>query len=259
MLTVVFNKMIEIQRTIEEEVKLRSPYKTIFKGTKFRLKVFMPLYIIGTLLLVPYFWIENIGLSDSFRMPYLLLIGIFAIAYFFIFINPYAKKQLEKKGVISDKGFFKHWANNNYLEYKYSSFRKRLVELNILTNTNPILNSKLLKEYSEFYKSESERIKDFEIFKIIGSLFLVFIVPIWNQFLGKLFKLSKPDEIIDVFKISSQFLVLIFVIIIALIYVRYMLKELIENRKRRLLQISYELLNLKWNEDLKTKHNNGYN
>lgn len=243
--------MIEITRNIEKEVRKRNPFQTIFKDTKFKLKVFLPFCILLILLSIPYFKLSLLGLKESFRLPYLLLIMIFMISYFFLFVNPYAKKQLRKKGIKPDNNFFKHWANKEYLDYKYSSFRKRLVGLKIITKSNSNKNSKLLKEYSEHFRKESERIKDFEIFKIIGSVFLVFILPIWNQLLGKLFKESELSELDIVLKYSFKFLLLVFIMIIAVIYVRGFLKELIENRKRKLIQISNELMNLKWNEDLK--------
>lgn len=243
--------MIEITKNIEKEVRKRSPFRTIFNETKFRLKVILPFFIILTLISIPYFKLSILGLKESFRLPYLLCIMLFMVLYFFSFVNPYAKKQLRKKGIKPDNHIFKHWANEEYLTYKYATFRKRLVELKIITESDTDKNSKLLKEYSDFFRKESERIKDFEIIKVIGSIFLVFILPIWNQLLGKLFSISEADELDEVLNYSFKFLLIILIMVIALIYVRCFLKELIENRKRKLIQISNELINLKWNEDLK--------
>lgn len=242
--------MIEIARNIEKEVKKRSPFQTIFKDTKFKLKIFLPFCIIFILLSIPYFKLSILGLKESFRLPYSLLIMIFMISYFFLFVNPYAKKQLRKKEIEPDDGFFKHWANEEYFKYKYSSFRQRLVELQIITKSDSNKNSELLKEYSEHFRKESDRIKDFEIFKVIGSVFLIFILPIWNQLLGKIFSESELYELDVVLKYSFEFLLLVFIMIITIIYVRNFLKEFIENRKRKLVQISNELMNMKWNEDL---------
>ncbi len=246
--------MIEIQRNIEKEIKNRSSYKTIFNSTKFKLKILLPFSLLFILFSILY-CISPLGFNGNFRILYFIFYLIFLMGfmafYFFLFVNPYAKGQLEKKGIKTDKGFFRHWANKNYFEYKYSSFRDKLVELKIITESNFDKNSKLLKEYSEYFKNESERIKDFEVFKIAGSAFLVFSLPIWNQLLGIFFNESKRSELDIVLEYSVKFLVLVFVIITLVICIRFFIKEFIENRKRKLIQISNELMNLKWNEDLK--------
>ncbi len=242
--------MIQIQRSIEKEIDKISPKKTIFKG--FGLAVvwaIIPLDIIIGLLLYCLFGVDYMYL-------YMIVLNLFTLLYFFAVVNTYAKKELERKGIKYDKGFFKHWANDEYMCYKYKLVRERLVELKIITQSNFRKNSQLLTEYAESFEKEAEKINTFEPIKIVGSIFLLFLLPIWNQFLGKIFKDSNLNKLDIVFKYIPILSLIILIIIIAVIGIRQFIKGFLESKKQKLNQISKELLNLKWNEDLKIKDNN---
>ncbi|WP_321516580.1 hypothetical protein [Marinifilum fragile] len=248
--------MTEILRSIEKEVKGRHPFQTIFKESNFRYVKLLPFLVIWGLLIIPYFILEYLQILGVYRIPYTIIWAMLSFIYFYCVVNPYAKKQLIKRRIIPERGFFSHWANKNYFEYKYNTFLERLIEKNILTATNTELNLKLLEEYSDLFRRQSDKLKDFDTFKIIGSLILLFTLPIWNQFLSSLFRIEikdidKTEKIFVMLKSSIEMLVIIIVLIIVVTYFRMILKEIVESRKRRLDQISAELLNIKWNEEIK--------
>ncbi len=233
--------MIQVQKEILKEIDKTSLHKTIFKGFK-GFAIFWGIVPLGIVLLALFYFFAK---KYLFLFPIMMLLLTFL--YFYVFANIYAKKQMKKIGLKPNKSFFRHWANDNYMNYKYELFRERLVELNIITQCDFRKNSQLLKEYAEYFQEESDRTTNFNILKTAGSIIITFLTFFYQQFLKLSLELDlKNNEIFIIFLMSL-------LLIITAGFLGYLFDDISKSKKRKLNQISKELLNLKWNEDLKIK------
>ncbi len=236
--------MIEIIKTIEKEVENRSPYNTIFKKRKWFIKVSVCVILISPLILL-YLIFKNLEyLIYSFAISIVLL-----TFYFYGYVNKYAKKNLPE-GVTPTNGFWKHWFNDEYLKYKYKNFITVLKTEKVLTNNDEI-NIFLLDEYSKYYNLKAEKSKLSDILKVIGASVLAFFLPLWNQYLGKLFDAKNQAEYNINFEYSIKMLLLIICFIFLILYLKKMMKGILDAKSKKMEQIADELLNIKWNIKLK--------
>ncbi len=246
--------MIQIEKEILKEIDKRKLHKTIFKGLR-GFTVFWGIVPLSIIFLFLFLYL----LGEDYMPLFPITIILFTFLYLYGFVNIYAKKQLEKIGVKPNKSWFKHWANDNYMSYKYELFRERLVKLKIITQNDFQRNSQLLKEYAEHFQEESDRITNFNILKTAGSIIVTFLTFFYQQFLKSSLELflelfsknndSKNNEIFIIFLMSL-------LLIITVSFLGYLFDDISKSKKRKFNQISKELLNLKWNEDLKIKSTN---
>ncbi len=237
--------MIEIIKSIEREVENRAPNKTIFKTKSWLIKItFLLISILPQFILYLIF-----GNLESFYLPLGVLISCaLFVMFFYGYVNKIAKKQLLKLGVEPSNGFWEHWVNNEYLKFKYKNFITELKAKKILDQEDDKKNIHLLDEYSKYFIAKAEKDKSSDILKAIGAIILVFFVPLWNLFLDKLYQTNNQKD----FNLIILFLMLIVIFSIFLVG-EAILKEIFDSKKRKMYQISDELLNIKWNIELKNQ------
>jgi hypothetical protein len=153
---------------------------------------------------------------------------ILGLCGFFIFINPFAKKQLKKLKIATAKGFFKHWSSKEYHEYKLKLL-VTLLRKNKMLLKKPI-DVELADQYSKLFYVEAKNILANNSIIIGGSVILLFIIPLWSSFLNWLFCNTTKMDILSKMKLSICLLLLIFMIIYLIYYFRSLLKDYI-NRK----------------------------
>jgi hypothetical protein len=233
--------MIEITRNIEKEIENRSANNTIFKKAKWFINI-----MLFAIMIVPTGIIGLINKNLEFIYLTVPLSFIMLIVFFYFYVNPYGKKELLKLNIEPSKGFFAHWGNKDYQEFKYKNFITILKAKRVLTDDDQI-NISLLDEYSKYYTLKADKSKLSDILKTIGATILVFFIPLWNQFLGKLYQ-TENQEIFNLnFKFSFKILSLIIVSILFILYIKELLKDILDTKSKKMNQIADELLNIKWN------------
>jgi hypothetical protein len=236
--------MITIARKIEIEFKKISPMNTIFKRIKYRLYIFQFIIMIPAIISFFFFFENQIYF---YLVLALSILGL--LLFFYCYVNQYAKKQLSNFKINYNNGFLEHWANENYFEYKYVSFKNNLIDKNILSLSDET-NINLLDEYFNYFKLKAEKSTKFDMLKTITATVLLFVLPVWIKLLELLYNTNNPQE--DSIIFSFKILVPIIIFIIAIVYIGKLFKEIYGRKSTKMDQIADELLNLKW--DIKIKN-----
>lgn len=227
--------MIPVTRQIETAFDEATPAKMIFKKIQSRLTIFFILP--ATIIFVSFFFIFN----HPVIFHILSILGLFLLfLHNFCYVNPHVKKELFKLGIIPDENYFKSWANENYLNYKFECFKNNLIHKNILTKCEN-LNKSLLKEYADNFKSKSKALQ-FNILKIY-SVILLFVLPLWVKLLDKLTVITKTHELTSL----NYFSFMVVIIILTIIFVLVQYKQIHDRKSVVMDQIAEELFSLQLN------------
>jgi len=241
----MFDEMIDIQKKIEAIFKQNQASNDILDNTNFIILT----TLITIISLIPSILIGFTETNTYIKAMCLLLMPLGFFTLFYLHINPKAKKKLKDKGVNQNLKFFNHWADEKYFSYKITKFYRELISSHVLCGN--ISDIQILDEYSNFFKEESQMTKSFDFIKVFIFSASMIILPFWKLVPTYIIKiipeLSLNDAILLGLKIIPMFIAIIFINV----FIKFLLQELIDSKKKKLKNISVELIKLKWNLEIK--------
>jgi len=128
-------------------------WNLIYKNYKYKLYFFIFLDVLSALNCLVSFFYKN-------EKYILLSCTIYVFILFiqtFVFIVPYAKKQMLKLGLKINKGFFKPWYSEEYFEYQGNLYTDLFFENKLLIKNDIKTNIDLLDTYISFFEKESKK------------------------------------------------------------------------------------------------------
>lgn len=231
--------MISLKERIEQAYESVSPEKLIFTNTKWnrRIKVLFFVWAILTLPLIAWFYWNKY----DWAMPIVAIVslGVGLFGFYFV-INTHAKKQLIKIDLKPTKGFFRHWANTNYFEFKLKKFFKKLKEENIITDTHRDID--IIKDCLILFDTESKHLFKKGEYMLAGafSVLIIFVIPVWSEYVSILFK-KNEDKTLEVLSFCGIILLTLFLILAMLAFFKRCLDDYNNRKSNKLKEISRHL------------------
>jgi hypothetical protein len=182
--------MISPKDKIEAAFDKASPKKLIFTDTKKNRRdkfLFVVIIVLG----IPICFLQILGYQPIWIILSLLFWFLTLLSCFYFFVNPYAKNQLKKLGIESPNGFFKHWDDEKYTEYKLEVVYKHLVAQGILKNNENDID--ILDQCQKIFEVESNATLKKAEFPFSNFLMAVIITTL-TQCSILLFKYNDVDK-----------------------------------------------------------------
>jgi hypothetical protein len=231
--------MIYLKERIERVYENVNPEKIVFTDKKWNKKI-KPLPIIWIILVTPIFgWLY--WQNYDWVIPLLTLVWMgLGILGFYAFINTHAKEQLTHLGLKPTKGFFKHWANTAYFEFKLKKFFKKLKEEEILTDTSRDIE--IIKDCLVLFDTESKHLFKKGEYILAGSfsILIILIIPVWSEYVSILFEKNK-DKTLEVLSFCTIILLTLFLLLAMLAFFKRGLDDYNNRKSNKLKEIARHL------------------
>ncbi|MFZ6014377.1 MAG: hypothetical protein ACOYXT_28820 [Bacteroidota bacterium] len=237
--------MISFKNRVEEAYDQVSPFKLVFTNKKWN-SWERPLYIVWIVLMAVVALLLNLTDSPPWTVPAALIVWVcLTLLGFYTFTNRHAKKRLVVLGIKPTKGFFKHWANDAYHEYKLKNYYKKLCQMKILSATSADVG--LTEKCQNLFDNESKgSVKKGEF--VFGSVILAIVIPAWDHYLEALYKAGEK-HIGQVVNFTGAVILLVFCLLVIVACFRWMISDYINRRSNKYKDIARHLeiihLNLK--------------
>lgn len=178
-----------------------------------RLKMTLDLFFVVFCVLASLLFYLLIKFNADIALIILIaLLPVITNLLFYCIFNPIIKKNLENRGIPTNKKFFSHWYNQGYREKEAESFYNLLLEKGILSGDSSDLD--ILAEYDKLFDWLPKNWLNNYKFLVGGGTFLLFVLAGWNHFTGKLFSLAENMQgVIEAVKTEIVLLILIYIFI----------------------------------------------
>lgn len=208
---------------------------TILKNVMWRIYMYMFITIIIEIVLMYLLWVYK---NEQVIIIIELIPFTFLTFLFLVDINRYAKKQLREKGLKTNDNFFKLWPTKEYREKKEKEIFEDIKKT--FFTKDRLKNKAFLNKYSKLFMEQSIQNPFISLFKSIGGIYVLFIIPFWNHFLD-IFMYKGTD--IGNLKFAFNILILILLTILFFSSLSKTLKGLFCRKQESWKYISEELEN----------------
>lgn len=176
---------------------------------------------------------QNYLNKNSYYIDFILILFLPTI----LIINWNAKRYMRKKEIEPSKGWYTFWANDKYKLYKLNLLVENLKEAEILLENKhdekriDLLIS-IASKKADLYKKE---------FYIKGGIFLVLFLPLWNHFLGWVYRQPDIVEYSDALEILKVGMTVLSLISILLLMIKYLVDEYMNLNRAKYLNFQTDL------------------
>lgn len=220
---------------IERIFQKHEAKNTILKDVMWRIYMYMFITIIIELVSMHFLWeykSEEVIFIIEF-VPFIFLTSLFLLD-----INRYAKKQLRQKGLKTSDNFFTLWPSSEYREKKEKDIFEDIK--NTFFSDDRLKNIAFLNKYSKLFMKQSRQNPFITLFKSVGGIYMLFIIPFWSHLLDIF---MHKDTDLSSLKFAFYILVLILLTIAFFSVLSRTIQGLFFRKQERWKYISKELEN----------------